>query len=457
MNLSLGNKALRALCVPAIYRTVSVAIKKPFSMHRGFPPVMYLRHVKTLCIWTTYSLERLSRKHYFIVQGSLQLSRRKFREMKSLEKIVLYDLKIPRWFQKYIYSLASLTTLEMLWCSWSAYPLPKPDFRLESLKVVFSESSALDLDLIDSCRDTLTTLQLNNRALSSLDIARIIDYPPPALTHLRVTVSPYPDTIDQISQLLAACGTLTHLTIVEHIRLLRAITIKPEDLPNLEWFEGPVWYLEPIMRWGLRPIHTYRQQQWIQGPPEDELIEGIKLLSSSANIIQELELVIFEGASAEYEAEAKALHALVPHLRRWYINLSYSACVSVLGSCRDTWVLMLDMQVWPFFLIPLLLQATNLEHLSINIQLEKGDIWSWSWQVVHDLNSAIIFGWLCIQSCRNLQTLVIVLPISSRAAEIVFEKVANREWVVVAPADSFPHPRGPYCEYRMIGRTLKPL
>ena len=430
-------------------------------MLRALPQMMYLRHVKTLYIWTTHSWERPGSKHYFVVQGSLQLSRRKFREMKNLEKIVVYDLKIPRWFQKYIYSLASLTTLEILWCFWPAYPLPKPHFRLEALKVIFSDSSALDLDLMDACRDTLTTLQLNNRAISSPDITRVINNPPPALTHLKVTVSHDPDTNVQVSRLLAACSTLIHLTIAEYTRRPRAITIEPDGLPKLEWFEGPVWYLEPIMQGGLRPIHTYRQQQWILGPPhlDDELIEGIRLLCTSASIIQELELDIFDGDSAEYEAEAKALHPLVPHLKKWYINLSYPACVSLLGSCRDAWIItfMLETQVWPYFLIPLLLQAANLEYLSISIQREKYDIWSWSWQVVHDLNSAIVFGWLCIQSCRNLQTLVIGPSLSSRSAEIVFEKVADQEWVVVAPADSFPHPRGPYSEYRMIGRTLKPL
>lgn len=428
-------------------------------MLRGLPQMVYLRHVKTLYIWTTHSWERTSSKHYLVVQGSLQLSRRKFGEMKNLEKIVLYDLKIPRWFQKYIYSLPSLTTLEILWCLWPAYTLPKPNFRLESLKVIFSESSTLDLELMDACRDTLSTLQLNNRALSSLDIARIIEHPPNALTHLKVTVSHDLDTNVQLSRLLAACSTLTHLTIAEYTRRSGAITIEPSDLPKLEWFEGPVWYLEPIMRGGLRPIHTYRQQQWVLGPPhmEDELIEGIRLLASSATTIQELEVDIFEGDSERFEAEAGALRALVPHLKKWYINLSYSTCVSLLDSCHGARLLILDMQVWPFFLIPLFLQASNLEYLSISIQREKYDIWSWSWQVVHDLNSALIFGWLCIQSCRNLQSLVIVPPISSRAAEIVFERVADQEWVVVAPADSFPHPHGPYSEYRLIGRALKPL
>jgi len=428
-------------------------------MLRGLPHTEYLRHVKTLYIWTTHSWERTAGKHYLIVQGSLQLSRWKFREMTNLEKIILYDLKIPRWFQKYIYSLPSLTTLEILWCFWPAHPLPKPNFRLESLKVIFSESSTLDLELMDACRDTLSTLQLNNRALNSLDIARIIEYPPPALTHLKVTVSHDQDTNIQISRLLAACSTVTHLTIAEYTRRSGTIRIEPSDLPKLEWFEGPVWYLEPIMRGGLRPVHTYRQQQWVLGPPhmEDELIEGIRLLASSANVIQELEVDIFEGDSERFEAQAGALHNLAPHLKKWYINLSYSAYVSLLDPCCDGRVFMVDMQVWPFFLIPLLLQGTNLEHLSISIQREKYDIWSWSWQVVHDLNSALIFGWLCIQSCRNLQSLVIVPPISSRAAEIVFERVAGQEWVVVAPADSFPHPRGPYSEYRMIGRVLKPL
>ena len=428
-------------------------------MLRGLPQTRYLRHVKTLYIWTTHSWERTASKHQFVVQGSLQLSRRKFREMKNLEKVVLYDLKIPRWFQKYIYSLTSLTTLEILWCFWPAYQLPKPNFRLESLKVIFSESSTLDLELVDACRDTISHLQLNNRALGSLDIARIIEYPPPALTHLRVTVSHDADTNVQISRLLAACSTLIHLTIAEYTRRSSVITIEPGDLPKLEWFEGPVWYLEPIMRGGLRPIHTYHQQAWVLGPPhmEEELIEGIRLLASSTTTIQELEVDIFEGESESYDAEADALHALAPHLKRWYINLSYPACVSLPDSCCGAWVFIRDMQVWPFFLIPLLLRATNLEHLSISIQREKYDIWSWSWQVVHDLNSAVIFGWLCIQSCRNLQSLVIVPPISSRAAEIVFEKVADQEWIVVAPADSFPHPRGPYSEYRMTGRALKPL
>jgi len=340
VNLSLGNQALRALCVPAIYQTVSVTIKKPSSMIRGLPQVMYLRHVKTLYIWTTHSWERMARKHYLVVQGSLQLSRCKFKEMKNLQKIVLYDLKIPRWFQKYIYSLASLTTLEILWCFWPAYPLPKPNFRLESLKVIFSESSTLDLELVDACRDTLATLQLNNHAFSSLDIAKIIDCPPPALTHLKVTVSHDPDTNVQISRLLAACSTLIHLTIAEYTRRPHAITIEPGALPNLERFEGPVWYLEPIMRGGLRPIHTYRQQQWVLGSPhlEDEVIEGIRLLGSSANVIQELQLDIFEGSSAKYAAEEKALHPLVPHLRKWYINLSYSASVSLLDPCRNAWV-----------------------------------------------------------------------------------------------------------------------
>ena len=379
--------------------------------------------------------------------------------MKNLEKIVLYDLKIPRWFQKYIYSLASLTSLEILWCFWPAHPLPKPKFRLESLRVIFSESSTLDLELMAACRDTLSSLQLNNRALSSLDIARIIEYPPPALTRLKVTVSPDLDTNALISRLLAACNTLTHLTIADYTHRSGAITIEPGDLLKLEWFEGPVWYLEPILRGGLRPIHTYRQQPWVLGPPhtEEELIKGIRFLASSANLIQELEVDIFEGNSENFEAQARALYDLVPHLNKWYINLSYSACVSLLNPCCDPWVFTLYLQVWPFFLIPLLLQATNLEYLSINIQRENSDIWTWSWQVVHDLNSALIFGWLCTQSCRNLQSLVIVPPISSRAAEIVFEKVADQEWVVVAPADSFPHPYGPYSEYRMVGRALKPL
>ena len=456
VNLSLGNKALRALCVPAIYRTVSITIRKPCSMIRRLPQMMYLRHVKTLYIWGAQSWERAASKHFFVVQGSLQLSRRKFKEMKNLEKIVLYDLKIPRWFQRYIYSLGSLTTLEILWCFWPAYPLPKPDFRLGCLKVFFCESGTLDLELMEACRDTLTTFQLNNHVLSSLDIARIIDYPPPALTHLEVTVWHDPDTNVQISRLLTACSTLIHLTIGEYTRG-PPITIEPSALPELEWFEGPVWYLEPIMRGDLRPIHTYRQQQWVLGSPylEDELLEGIRLLGSSANVVQELELDIFEEDSAKYEAEAKALHSLVPHLKKWYINLSYPECVSLLDSCRDAWVFILDMQVGPFFLIPLLLRATNLEHLFISVQREKFDIRLWSLQVVHDLNSAVIFGWLCIQSCRNLQSLVIVPPMSS--TEIRFEKIGDQEWVVFAPADSFPHPHGPYNKYRMIGRTLRPL
>jgi hypothetical protein len=459
VNLSLSNRGLYSLCVPAIYRTVSITIKKPFSVLRGLPQKVYLCHVKTLYLWTTHSWERVASKHYLVVQGSLQLSQRKFAEMRNLEKIVLCDLKTPHWFQKYIYSLPSLTTLEILWCCWPARPLPKPTFRLESLKVIFSESSALDLELMDACRDTLSTLQLNNRALSSLDMTKIIEHPPPALTHLKVSVSHDLDTNIQISRLLAACSTLTHLTIAEYTRRSDAITIEPGDLPKLEWFEGPVWYLEPILRGSLRPIHTYRQQQWVLGPPyrEDELIEGIRLLASSANIIQELDVDILDGRSEEFEAEATALHGLVPHLKKWYINLSYSACVSLLDLRCDTQVFILDMQVWPFFLIPLLLQATNLEHLSISIQREKYDTWSWSWQVVHDLNAALMFGWLCIQSCRKLQSLVIVPPISFRAAEIVFDKVGVQEWVVVAPADSFPHPHGPYSEYRMVGRAFKRL
>lgn len=445
--------------MPIIYETVSVTIKNPFSILRGLPQTQYLHHVKALYLWTTRSGERAAGKHYLVLQGSLQLSRHKLRGMKNLEKLGLYELTIPRWFQKCIYSLPSLTSLDVLGCFWPAHPLPKPKFRLESLRFISSEGGTLDLELMEVCWDTLSSLQLDNRTVNSLDIARVIQYPPPALTHLKVTVSPNLDDNTLISRLLAACSTLTNLTLADYVHPSSAVTIGPDDLPKLEWFEGPVWYLEPIMRGGLRPIHTYRHLHWCFGalPTEEEFIKGIRLLASSANIIQELEVDILQEDSESFEAEARALCDLVPHLKKWHVNLSDSACVSLLNLVV-TLVFTLGLQVWPFSLIPLLLQATNLEYLSIIIYRESDvDIWAYSWEAVHDLNSALIFGWLCIQSCRNLQYLVITPPISSRLVEIVFEKVADQEWVVAAPAGFFPHPHGPYSEYRMVGRVLKPL
>jgi hypothetical protein len=139
-------------------------------------------------------------------------------------------------------------------------------------------------------------------------------YPPNALLHLKVTVSHDLDINVQLSRLLAVCSTLTHLTIAEYTRRSGAAIIGPGDLTKLEWLEGPVWYLEPIIRGGLRPVHTYCHQRWVRGPPhmEDELVEGIRLLASSENAIQELEVYIFEGDSERFEAEARALRALVP-------------------------------------------------------------------------------------------------------------------------------------------------
>src|SRR5258708_7386692 len=182
----------------------------------------------------------------------------------------------------------------MFWCFYLAGPLPSPTFPLESLNVNFSESSTLDL--MDACRDTLSSLRLSTHELRSLDIARITEYPP--LTHLHVTVY-HPDAGVQISRLLAACRTLTHLTISECTFRSIAITIGPGDLPKLEWFEGPVWHLPSLMRESTRPIHTYRQQQRIFEPLQrgDEVIEGILLLAFSANVIQELEVEIFPGDS----------------------------------------------------------------------------------------------------------------------------------------------------------------
>lgn len=427
-------------------------------MLRGLPQTQYLHHVKTLYLWTTRSGERAAGKHYLVVQGSLQLSRHKLRGMKNLEKLGLYELTIPRWFQKYIYSLPSLTSLDVQACFWPARPLPKPNFRLESLRVFYSKGGTLDLELMEVCRDTLSSVQLDHRTVNSLDIARVIEYPPPALTHLKLIVSPDVDDNTLISRLLAACSTLTKFTIADCAHPSCAITIGPDDLPKLEWFEGPVWYLEPIMRGGLRPIHTYRQLHWCLGPLPtiEQYIKGIRFLASSANIMQELEMDILQEDLEGFAAQARALCDLIPHLKRWYINLSCSACVSLLNLFVNL-VFTLILQVWPFFLIPLLLQATNLEYLSISIYRERGDMWTDSWEFVDDLNSALIFGWLCVQSCRNLQYLVITPPISSRVVEIVFEKVADQEWVVAAPADFFPHPHGPYSEYRMVGRVLKPL
>ena len=203
-------------------------------MFRAFPQTAYLHHVKRLHISTHYSV-RMARRPNLLMQASMQLSRRKFMGMKNVEKMILYHLRIPRWFQIYIYSLASLTTLEMLWCFYPAGPLPRPAFHLESLNVNFSEGCTLDL--MDACRNTLSSLQLSTHELRSLDIARITEYPPPPLTHLHVNVF-HLDADVQISRLLAACRKLTHLTITESTSRSGSITIGPRDLPKLEWFEG---------------------------------------------------------------------------------------------------------------------------------------------------------------------------------------------------------------------------